>query len=288
MTFLLALLLAGAASLLVLRTLQRNTVRASASTHRVVAAARDLEVGTKLAAADLQLADWAAGTRPEGSFVKLDDVVGRAVLYPVFRNELLLEAKVAAAGAGAGLPAVIPEGMRAVSIRVDDVVAVAGFVGPGTRVDVLVTGDPQAGRMAGAEPLTKVILENVQVLAAGQKIQPDSEGKPEKVNVVTLLCTPEDAARVTLAANDGRIQLVLRNPADKGKAEKEALVARRALYGGAATGAAPAPVKRARLEKPAPPPAAVVPAPPPEPVTAVVEIIRGQNVSKVELPKVKE
>src|SRR5690349_11871939 len=117
--------------------------------------------------------------------------------------------------------------MRAVSIRVDDVVAVAGFVAPGTRVDVLLTGTP--GNKT--EALTKTILQNVQVLAAGQKFQPDGQGKAEKVNVVTLLCTSEDAAKVTLAASDGRIQLVLRNPTDTVTPERVASVGRNSLYG---------------------------------------------------------
>src|SRR5205814_255246 len=108
----------------------------------------------------------------------------------------------------------------------------AGFVGPGTKVDVLLTGNPTITG-AASEPLTRTILENVQVLAAGQKIQPDAQGRPEKVNVVTLLCTPEDAAKVTLAGSEGRIQLVLRNPSDKLLAEKKALVMRRTLYGDA-------------------------------------------------------
>src|SRR5207253_806590 len=116
------------------------------------------------------------------------DASGRAVLYPLSENEMILEAKLAPVGAGAGLPAVIPPGMRAVSIRVDDVVAVAGYVMPGTRVDVLLTGSP--GNRSDA--LTRTILENVLVLAAGQKIQPDGQGRPEKVSVVTLLCSGED------------------------------------------------------------------------------------------------
>jgi pilus assembly protein CpaB len=215
------------------------------------------------------------------------------VLHPVLRDELLLEGKLAPTGAGVGLPAVIPEGMRAVSIRVDDVVAVAGFVGPGTRVDVLLTGDPNRGRSTGSdETLTKTILENVQVLAAGQKVQPDAQGKPEKVNVVTLLCTPEDAAKVTLAANEGRIQLVLRNPADTGRTDQKATVVRQALYSGSdaarasaglrpvvARRAAPRPVPAAMPE-----PVAATPPPPPPPTTATITIIRAETVTKVEVP----
>ncbi len=283
-TFLVALLVAGAASLFVFQKLRQSTARASSGS-RVVVAARDLEIGQKLSEGDLKVVDW-PGSSPTGAFSKASDIVGRAVLYPVFDGEVLLQAKLAPEGSGAGLPAVIPAGMRAVSIRVDDVVAVAGFVGPGTRVDVLLTGNPANGRAGGGdESLTKTILENVQVLAAGQKIQPDDQGRPEKVNVVTLLCNPEDAAKVTLAANEGHIQLVLRNPTDTGKVEKEAVVGRQALYGGAPPKAAPAPKPVKRAPRPEPQVAALPPAPPEPPVImkAVIEVVRGEKVSQVEV-----
>src|SRR6266852_7994815 len=212
-TFILALIIAGLASYLVMKQLNRGGVKANISVQRVVMAAKDLDVGAKLAEEDLRLADWAVGDPPKEAFFKIQDAVGRAVIYPTFKDEIILGSRLASVGAGAGMGAVIPPGMRAVSIRVDDVVAVAGFVGPGTRVDVLLTG------VSRNESLTKTILENVQVLAAGQKIQPDSQGKAEKVNVVTLLCTSQDAAKVTLAANDGHIQLVLRNPMDTQKTD---------------------------------------------------------------------
>jgi pilus assembly protein CpaB len=276
-TFLVAFLIAGAAGLLVLRKL-RQTARASGSTQVVVAAVHDLEIGTKLTAQDLKTLEWSGGSPPNGFFSDPEKAVGRAVQYPVFKDEVVLEAKLAPVGAGAGLPAVIPEGMRAVSIRVDDVVAVAGFVGPGTKVDVLLTGNPGTT----SETLTKTILENVQVLAAGPRIQPDAQGKPEKVNVVTLLCTPEDAAKVTLAASDGRIQLVLRNPTDKLQVEKKAVVRRAALYGEGV----PKPLV---AKRPPPKPVAVVvpppPPPPAEPVKASIEMVRGEKITTVEILK---
>jgi pilus assembly protein CpaB len=285
-TFVLALLIAAAASLFVMNKLKQSAVRASASNFHIVMAAKNLDIGAKLTEADLKVGEWAAGPAPQGSFTKASDAVGRAVLYPTFQDEAILEAKLAPVGSGAGLPAVIPEGMRAVSIRVDDVVAVAGFVGPGTRVDVLLTGTPGAGR-GGSEPLTKTILQNVQVLAAGEKLQPDATGKAERVNVVTLLCSPEDSAKLTLAANEGRIQLVLRNPADNAKDKADmAAVGRGALYGGAMVKSAePAsgPVRVARKRQvPMPPPLA--PPPPPKPEVAVIEMIRAERVSKVEMP----
>lgn len=279
--FSLALILGLVASFLVYKKLQQGTLRAVASTNRVVTAARDLDMGSKLEAQDLKLQDWSAGSPPAGAFTKIEDAAGRAALYPLVTGEPILEGKLAAVGSGAGLTAVIPEGMRAVSIRVDEVVAVAGFVGPGSRVDVLLTGTPGGG-MNNGESLTRSILENVQVLAAGQKVQPDAQGKPEKVNVVTLLCNLDDAAKVTLAANDGRIQLVLRNPMDGLKAEKETLIGRRSLYGNAPKEPSPRPVHVAKAVAPPPPPPVVVA--PPAPTTGSILIIRGERISSIEVP----
>src|SRR5712691_8823453 len=265
LTCLRALMLAGGASLLVSQKLNQGRVL-SMPAATIVAAARDLDVGAALASEDLKMISWTSGQVPKGAFSKVADATGRAVLYPMFENEAILDAKLAPTGSGAGLPAVIPQGMRAVSIRVDDVVAVAGFVGPGTRVDVLLTG------VSRNESLTKTILENVQVLAAGQKIQPDSQGKAEKVNVVTLLCTSQDAAKVTLAANDGHIQLILRNPMDTQKTDHGASVARGALYGEVL-------VPTARVVRA---PARVAPPPPVAPPAVIV--IRGESVTRVEVP----
>ena len=283
-TFVLALLIAGVASFIVMKQLNRGQVTANVVTQRVVMAAKDLDVGVKLAEDDLRLADWAVGAPPKECFFSIKDAVGRAVLYPTFKDEIILGSRLASVGAGAGMSAVIPQGMRAVSIRVDDVVAVAGFVGPGTRVDVLLTGNPAAGSQ-GNEMLTKTIMENVQVLAAGQKIQPDAHGTPEKVNVVTLLCSIEDASKLTLATSEGRIQLVLRNPTDTLKAEGKSGVGRRALFG---TLPAPAPVvakavvrKPAPLPPPPPPPAIVVA--PPVVTSATIEIVSGGKKSTVQL-----
>ena len=271
-TFALALIIAGVASYLVSQRLTQNSVRAAVSTQLVAMANKDLEIGARLTDADVKMGEW-NGTPPHGSLSKAQDAVGRAVLYPTFKDEIILDSKLAATGAGAGLSAVIPEGMRAVSIRVDDVVAVAGFVGPGTRVDVLLTGNPGTGAV-GNTMLTKTILENIQVLAAGHKIQPDAQGKPERVNVVTLLCSTEDASKVTLAASEGRIQLVLRNPTDNLKKEKSAGVGRQSLYSDLPTAA---PKKMAAVrKKPEPPPLPPPPvAPPAKPPVTTIEILSG-------------
>jgi len=153
-------------------------------------------------------------------------------------------------------------------------VAVAGFVGPGARVDVLLTGVPGEGN---TESITETILENVQVLAAGQKIQPDAEGRPERVNVVTLLCTPENATKVVMSASAGRIQLVLRNPMDQEPADKLASAKRSSLF------SSPPPLPRPPAPRRAPEPVKVEP--PPPPTTSQIQLIRGAQFSSVEVSR---
>jgi pilus assembly protein CpaB len=278
-TFFAALIVALAASYLVYKQVARRA-EPLAGTTRIFVAARDLPIGVPLGAEDLKETAWTSETTPAGAVTDSSKLVGRSLIYPVFAGEPVLMNKLAAEGSGAGLSAVISEGMRAVSIRVDEVVAVAGFVVAGTRVDVLLTGSPTEN--GGADRVTQTILENAQVLAAGQQIQPDAEGKPESVNVVTLLCTPEDAARVVLAASEGRIQLVLRNPADGQADGKPTPVVKRTQLFARAAPPPPPPAVRApapRVEPPAP----VVVVPPP-PTTAAIQVIRGSNVSEVEVP----
>jgi pilus assembly protein CpaB len=170
------------------------------------------------------------------------------LITTVAENEPILEAKLAPAAAGAGLAAVIPEGMRAMSVAVNDVVGVAGFVTPGTMVDVLVTG-AVVGTGQGGGNITRTILENVRVLAAGQKVQQDQEGKPQTVPVITLLVAPEDAAKLAMASTQGKIQLALRNTVDTGTAVP-APVLQSALFASDAPVAAPA--KHVAVAKAAP------------------------------------
>lgn len=284
LTFILALVVALGASYWVYRLLASATP-AAAQGQQVVVAAVDLPIGTPLSEDDLEIAVWPDGPLPIGTAVDKDALIGRPLIYPVFKGEPIMTTKLALEGSGAGLSAVIDEGMRAVSIRVDEVVAVAGFVVAGTHVDVMLTGNPSNGE----ERLTQTILEDVQVLAAGQSIQPDAEGKPQRVNVVTFLCTPDDAARVILAASEGRIQLVLRNAVEK-KTEEEELakkelpkVGRRELFAGATP--PPQPAFRRAAAPPPPPPAPIV-MPEPEPVS--IQMIRGAQVSRIELEPTKE
>jgi pilus assembly protein CpaB len=239
----------------------------SLPTRAVVVAAADLELGAELRPDDLRVIEWPASSLPAGAFERPDDVIGRGLVMPVIQNEPILPMKLASPEAGAGLPVVIPEGLRAVSVRVNEVIGVAGYVLPGTRVDVLATANPSEQR---GDMTTKVVLTNVQVLAAGTKIeQGGDQGKPMAVSVVTLLVDPEQAERLTLASTEGKIQLALRNPLDK-TAPPTPGIRPATLLAGPARQAAPV-TRTARASRPAQAPAPVV-APPP-----TVEIIRGDK-----------
>jgi pilus assembly protein CpaB len=181
-------------------------------TQPVVVAAADLALGTALKKEDLTVVNFPAGQAPEGAFARAQDIVGRGLISPLVKNEVVIPAKLASKEAGAGLPPVIPEGMRALSVRVNEVIGVAGYVLPGTRVDVVATAS--SGNSL-PEATSKVILSNVQVLTAGTRIEQDQDkGKPMQVTVVTLLVYPDQAERLALASTEGKIQLALRNPLD--------------------------------------------------------------------------
>lgn len=212
-----ALITGGLAAYLAYTVLSRpdpTAAEARAATLEVVdvaVAARDMDAGTIVERDDVRLVEWPAGSLPSGFSRSAAEVVGRGLLTSVKANEPLLSTKLALKEAGGGLPIRIPEGKRAMSVRVDDVVGVAGFVLPGTRVDVLVTLDQRAQQ---SEPRTRVLLQNVIVAAAGQATERNDDGNPETVPVVTLLVAPDDAEKLTLAATRGQIQLALRNPLD--------------------------------------------------------------------------
>jgi pilus assembly protein CpaB len=222
-----ALVVALFASTYVYRQLQRQpVVTKQVPTTQVVVAAENLPLGTRLGPQQLRLIPWAGNAPMSGMFTRIEDCTGRALIQSVVANEPILEANLAPKEAGAGLSATIPEGMRALSVAVNDVIGVAGFVLPGTTVDVLATAS------VGSENITKTILENIRVLAAGQKITQDKEGKPQTVSVVTLLVTPEDADKLTMASTQGRIQLALRNTIDTKKVNPAPVVLNSLFLGG--------------------------------------------------------
>jgi pilus assembly protein CpaB len=176
-----------------------------------VAPSRPLQAGVVLAASDVELVGWPMSNPVEGAFLKKEDVVGRSLLYPIDKGQLITDKILSASGSGMGLAGKIPDGMRAIALRSDEVVGVAGFLSPGSHLDVLVTYRSDKS----PEPTTMTVLQNAEVLATGHQVQPDPEGKPAPVTVVTLLLKPEDAERAVLASTQGTIHFVLRSGSDK-------------------------------------------------------------------------
>ena len=203
-------LLAGYVALVYVSA-EPTPLEAATPSQTIVVATRDLPAGSIVRREDVEAVEWPGLALPEGFATQAGDVVGRGLIVEVRENEPMLDWKLAEKEAGGGLPITIPEGMRAVSVEVDEVIGVAGFVQPGTRVDVLATVMPGTDR---TQTTTRIILQNVRALAADQKYQQDINGEPTYVTVVTLLVTPTDAEALTLAATEGRIQLALRNTLD--------------------------------------------------------------------------
>jgi pilus assembly protein CpaB len=206
-----AFLVAAGASLVLYRVLinRPQTTKAAATVVQITLAARDLEVGTVLKEGDVKLADW-PGAVPAGATSKPQDLIGRGVTTMIYAKEPVIESRLAPKGAGGGLAAMIPPGMRAVALRVNEVVGVAGFVVPGMRVDVLISGN-SPGVSTSNGTLTRTLLQNLEVLSAGQDFKKDNEGKPVLVQVVNMLVTPEQAEILSLASQQTSIQLVLRD-----------------------------------------------------------------------------
>jgi pilus assembly protein CpaB len=210
---LIAFVIAGVCAWLVYRLVGVRIAAAKpVATTKIIAAAKDIPLGAVLTKDDLTTITVAGGP-PKGAILKPDDAVGRGVISEIYQGEPVLQSRLAGLGSGGGLAPTIPDGMRACAVRVDEVVGVAGFATPGMRVDVLASGNPPGGGGSlGTE--TQTILQNIQVLSAGADIQKDAEGKPQNVQVVNLLVTPEQAEMLSLASNSLKIQLVLRNPLD--------------------------------------------------------------------------
>jgi len=244
---LLALVSGGSAAYMALAYLRDSTPRlaaAEAPRMQVAVAARDLPLGAILQPDDVHMIAWRGEAVPTGYVRNAADVIGRGLISSVKANELLLDARVAPRGAGGGLSVTIPEGKRAVSVRVDDVIGVAGFVLPGTRVDVMLTLPPGTDR---PQSVTQVVLQDVPVLAAGQIVQQDAQGKPMTVSVITVLISPQDAETLILAANEGKIQLALRNTLDLAQIRTSGAYARTLLPG---LRSGPGPAGRPRITAP--------------------------------------
>jgi pilus assembly protein CpaB len=209
---LIAFVIAAGCSYIVFRLVGNRLSAARPTTATVVAAATDIKLGSVLRDNDLTTIEI-AGTLPKGVILRKQDAIGRGVISNLYLGEPIQEGRLAAPGSGGGLAATIPQGMRASAVKVNDVVGVAGFVTPGMRVDVLITGNPP-GAAPNQGSLVRTLLQNIEVLSAGTDIQRDAEGKPQQVQVVNLLVTPSQAEILSLASNETHIQLVLRNPLD--------------------------------------------------------------------------
>ncbi|HEY1946864.1 MAG TPA: Flp pilus assembly protein CpaB [Bryobacteraceae bacterium] len=235
------------------------------ATNMLVVASHDLQVGVLIHDSDLQEVQWSAPI-PEEAIKTLPDAAGRGVIANIYKGEPILSGRLASKGAGAGLAATIPMGMRAVAIRVNEVVGLAGFVLPGMRVDVLMAGNiPMAESRAGT--LCRTILQNIEVLSAGQKMEKTADGKPESAQVVNLLVTPDQAEILNLASSETKVQLVLRNPLDtKTEATQGTSIAR--LFGVSET----APPAERPAYRPTP---QAKPISRPEPAVERVEVFRG-------------
>lgn len=231
----------------------------------VVVAAKNIPMGTKLSAADLRVAEWPASNPVTGAFPTIDALLERGLVADLVENEPLTETKLAPTEAGAGLPPIIPPGMRAISLQVNEVIGVAGFVTPGNRVDVVATISK------GDINMSRVVVSNVRVLAAGTRYdqQKAQSGEPQQTTVITLLVTPPEGEKIALASVEGRLHLTLRNPLD-GEATSTDGVRIAALLGSPDPPPAPRVVRvQAKVQ--------ALPPPPPPPVSRIytVEAIRA-------------
>jgi pilus assembly protein CpaB len=264
-----ALVVGAAAALIVYKNMGHGSANNEPGTD-VIIASDDIQVGARIEEHDLRVVRYPASSLPAGTYSARSKVLGRGVILPISRGEFVLPSKLAPENAGSGLPSLIPPGMRAVSVRVNEVVSVAGFVGPGTRVDVLLTGTPNGSN----ENQTTTVLQNVAVIATGTKLERNAAGEAVNSQVITLLVSPDDAERLTLASNEGHIQLVLRNPLDTQQGDLAAANARSLFKGGSPPPAPVQPVHTHTVK-----PKAQAPTPPPSVLS--VEVYQGEKKAEV-------
>jgi pilus assembly protein CpaB len=277
-----AFVVAAAGGLLTYRSLMSRSqaAKAAAPSVQIVLATKDLEVGTVLKEGDIQLTDW-AGAVPVGATNKIEDLKGRGVTTPIYAKEPVIESRLAPKGAGGGLAAMIPHGMRAFAVQVNEIVGVAGFVTAGSHVDLLISGtSPNGNNSLGT--LSKTLIQNLEVLSAGQDFKKDPEGKPVPVQVVNVLVTPEQAEVLSLASSQTSIRMTLRNPLDHeiaktpGTAMKFVWQGEGNLKSVPVEGApAPAPAPRPRAALTEPRQTLAVQPPPPKKAPFVMEILSG-------------
>ena len=253
------------AAVYVYKNLQPKSATA-ADTAEVMVAANDLQVGARVEDHDIKIIRIQSTDMPPGAPRKKAEVVGHGVIVPMMKGDFILPTRLAGENAGSGLPALIPPGMRAVSVRVNEIVSVAGFVTPGTRVDVLLTGAPTGS----GEQQTTTVLQNVAVLASGHTLERTSSGEAQNTAVITLLVTPDDAQRLTLASTEGHIQLALRNPLDTRQDDVPASNSRGLYRGLPAPAAVRVPIRHVVPH--------IIDTPPAKPATGVtVEVYQGDK-----------
>jgi pilus assembly protein CpaB len=263
----LALVLGGFASLLAYRTLQKHSGASQGDMQDAVVATADLAVGARVQDSDVRIVRFPGDAVPQGIFHRTKSVVGRGVVQSIAQGEFILPTKLAGENSGSGLASTIPAGMRAVSVRVSDISSVGGFVQPGTRVDVLMTGNPGGS----AEPQAITVLKNVAVLANGMNMDRGVRGETQNAPIITLAVSPDDAQKLALATAQGRIELALRNPMDTSQNDVAA-IGMHSLY------------QNTGLPVPAPVHTRVKPVtiikPPPAPT---VEVIKGDKREEVKV-----
>ena len=264
--------------------------------NRVAVAKVAIPLGTKIVAEQVMVVQFPKESTPDGAFDAPEKLAGRVAVTNIGVREPITEARLAPEGTAGGLSAVIPEGYRAMTVKVDDVVGISGFIMPGTLVDVVVVINP-AENAAGRDPISKIVLQNIKVLANGQNIdKPEDQREANSVKAVTLQVTPEQAEKLALASSEGRLQLVMRNSIDQGDEETTG-INKRALLGGDRAVPAPepgslkserpveskpAPARRLRMHvEPKPAPTA---SQSPEKPRASVEMIEGAKKRSVDFP----
>jgi pilus assembly protein CpaB len=255
---------------------------AAPATTKIAVASKDLEVGSVIKEEDVKLEDY-SGPIPEGATNRTQELLGRGVITQIMAKEPVIEKRLAPKGAGGGFSVLIPPGLRAIPLRVNEVAGVAGFVVPGMHVDVLISGNAPGGNSTQGT-VTKTLLQNVEVLSAGQDFKKDPEGKPVVVQVITVLATPEQAEVLSLASAQTSIQLALRNPLDKAVAKTPGTTLLHLFTGG--SGMAPNVPQDRPAPRPAPP--VVAAAPPKKEAPFVMEIISGTTKKELKFENAGE
>ena len=268
------------ATMMVARVLKRSRPQAGAvDTLSVVVANSTLPMATTIAESHLRVVKVPKAMAPKGSFTKVEELVGRVVKETIIEGEPIVVGRLSSKESGGGLTAIIPEDMRAMAVKVNEVIGVAGFIHPNDRVDVIAVMPADASSQNPQEklPRAKVILQNIQVLATGQEMIDESKGqKPKPVTVVTLLVLPEDAERLALAAEEGSIRLAMRNPVDQFEVETAGIIPPQLMTQNARAstdGSGRVARRVVRRDEPTPP------APVEDPV-AVVEVFHGKKLEE--------